>query len=322
MTPPDSPIEGRDVLIIVNPVAHNRPGRKQRQAADDWLREHGWRPEWVETERQGHATELASRAAERRTPLVLACGGDGTLNEAANGLAGTQTALGMIPAGVTNLWAREVGLLKKPVEAVRLMVEGERRRIDLGRAGDRYFMMVASYGADASVVSKVSPRVKGRLGATAYAISAAREALTYHGSRTTIRIDGNERTLQALMVLCGNTRIYAGVTMVTPDAKADDGLLDVCVYQGAGKLDIVLHGARTLLQLHRKSKKVLYRKVKRIELWPEQPLPLQVDGDYVPDSPNEVEVAPGALWVAVPAGSTSPIFSQPDQAPEASRIRP
>lgn len=304
------PVEGREALIIVNPVAHNLPGKRRRREADAWLREHGWRTEWVETERPGHATELAARAAERGTPLVIVCSGDGTLNEAANGLAGSATALGTIPAGVTNLWAREVGLLKKPAEAVQLMVEGERRRIDLGKAGSRYFMMLASFGIDAQVVRKVSPRVKGRLGAAAYAISAAREALTYRSSRVILRLDGEERTAQALMVLAGNTRIYAGVTKITPDARADDGLLDVCVYEGSGRLDILLHAARTILRIHRKSRKVLYRRVRRLELAWETPMPLQVDGDAVGESPAEVEVVPGALWVAVPAGVKAAIFSE------------
>src|SRR3989304_4301336 len=89
----------RETVVIVNPAAHNLPARKRLQEADRWLRERGWGVEWLETTEPREATGLAARAAERGVPLVFVCGGDGTLNEAANGLAGGETGLAGIPAG-------------------------------------------------------------------------------------------------------------------------------------------------------------------------------------------------------------------------------
>src|SRR5439155_1149464 len=132
------PFERREVVVIVNPAAHNAAKRKALAAANEWLRDHGWKAEWAETSEAGEAKAVAAMAAEHRVPLVFVCGGDGTLNEAVNGLAGSETAVSVIPSGTVNLWAREMGLLKKPAEAVRLAVQGVRRRIDLGRAGSRY----------------------------------------------------------------------------------------------------------------------------------------------------------------------------------------
>ncbi len=299
----------RETLVIVNPAARNLPGRRRLEEADRWLRDHGWRVEWAETASPGEATGLAARAAEGELPLLFVCGGDGTLSEAANGLAGSGTALAVIPAGTVNIWAKEVHIPRKPLEAVRLAVGGERRRVDLGRAGERYFLLMAGYGLDGAIARRVSHKVKGRLGATAYAIAAVRESLRYRGSPVRLRLDEEECEGEVLMLVAGNTRNYAGLAEVTPGALADDGLLDVCVYQGRGTLDIALHAARTALRRHRRSRKVLYRRVRRLEMEWAEPLLVQLDGDSYGESPTTVTVAPSALWVAVPKGAKLPLLS-------------
>src|SRR3972149_2787266 len=109
----------RETLIIVNPAAHNVPSRKRLDEAERWLRSQGWQVEWRRTEGPRQATELAAAAAARGLPLLFVCGGDGTLNEAANGLAGSETALGPIPAGTVNIWAQGVGVPRKPAPEAR-----------------------------------------------------------------------------------------------------------------------------------------------------------------------------------------------------------
>lgn len=299
---------GKETLVIVNPTAHNVPPRKRLDEADDWLRAEGWRVDWRETEGPGGATDLAAGAAERRLPLVFVCGGDGTLNEAANGLAGSDTALAPIRAGTVNVWAKEIGIPRRPVAAVKAAVEGEHRRIDLGRAGERYFLLMAGYGLDGAIARRVRLGLKTRLGAATYAIAAVREALRYRSSPVTVRFDGEEHAAEVLMLVAGNTRNYAGLVEITRQAQVDDGLLDVCVFQGKGTLDIVLHALRTLLRRHLRSKKVLYRKARRLQLAWDEPLPVQLDGDAYELSPTAVEIVPGALWVTVPKGVRSPLF--------------
>ena len=123
-----------------------------------------------------------------------------------------------------------------------------------------------------------------------------------------MRFDGEEHAADVLMLVAGNTRNYAGLVEITRRAQVDDGLLDVCVFQGKGTLDIILHTLRTLLRRHLRSKKVLYRKTRRLELAWREPLPVQLDGDAYELSPTELEIAPSALWVAVPKGVRSPLF--------------
>ncbi len=298
----------KETLVIVNPAAHNVPSRKRLDEADRWLRAQGWQADWRETEGPGQATVLAAGAAERGLPLVFVCGGDGTLNETANGLAGSDTALAPIRAGTVNIWAREMQVPRRPVDAVKAAIEGDRRHVDLGRAGERYFLLMAGYGLDGAIARRVHLGLKSRLGAATYAVAAIRECLRYRSSPVTLRFDGEEHAAEVLLLVAGNTRNYAGLVEITRQAQVDDGLLDVCVFQGKGTLDIILHAFRTLLRRHLQSKKVLYRKARRLELAWAEPLPVQLDGDAYELSPTEIEIAPSALWVAVPKGVKSPLF--------------
>jgi YegS/Rv2252/BmrU family lipid kinase len=317
MTDGDRPssFERPEAMIILNPAAHNVPARRQLVEVDEWLKEHGWTADWRETHGPGEAAGIAAGAADRQVPLVIACGGDGTVNEVANGLALSETALGTIPAGTSNIWAREIGLPRRPVETIQALVNGDRRRIDLGRAGERYFVLFAGFGIDAAVTATVPLGIKSKIGAAAYAISAARQALAYRPTPMTVRIDGVERKLDVLEAFAGNTRLYAGITKIASAALADDGKLDFCIYVGRGKPDILMHAARTLFQVHRKSDKVLYRRATRLEFDTDTPLPAQLDGDPVDPPPREVHVVPSALWVATPAAFTGPMLSRPAEQP-------
>jgi len=313
MSQTDAPwLEQKRVVIIVNPGSHNTLKRKRRQQLDAWLRAEGWTVEWADTTAPGEATSIASRAATGGAPLVLVCGGDGTLNEAINGLAGSESAVGIIPAGTVNLWARELGIKRrKPLVALKQAITGERRRVDLGRAGQRYFLSMASYGIDAAVTAEVSHRLKGIVGAAAYAIASFREALRFRSNEFTLDMDGEQLQVRVLMVIASNTREYAGITQITPEAIVDDGLLDVRVFEGHGRVNIALHALRVLFRLHRRSKKVHFRRVRRLAMRGETAMPLQVDGDFRPESAAEVVCVPRALWVVVPRGFTSPMFSPP-----------
>ena len=298
-----------ETVIILNPAARNLPRREALGEADRWLRSQGWHTRWLETRQPREATAIAAREAAKGLPLLFVCGGDGTVSEVANGLAGSETALATIRGGTSNIWAREAGIPRRPVEAVRACVQGERRQVDLGRAGDHYFLLMAGFGLDGLITRTVSLSLKRRLGAAAYALTAVREAWRYRGAPLSLRLDGEAHKADVLMLVAGNTRNYAGVTQVTPEARVDDGLLDVCVYEGRGRADIVLHTLRTLLRRHRRSSRVRYARVRRLELAWEKPLPLQLDGEAIEDSPTEVTVAPAALWVTVPRGLRSPLYS-------------
>jgi diacylglycerol kinase (ATP) len=304
----DRPPGPPTALVIVNPAARNLPSRRELSRAADALAEAGWQARWQETTAPGHATHLAARAAQEGCRLVLVCGGDGTLREAACGLVGTDTALAPIPAGTVNVWAREMDIPRRPEAAVRAVLQGQRRLVDLGRAGQQHFLLMAGLGLDGHIAARVGLRAKQRLGAAAYALTALRESLRWQGRPLTVRADGETIAADALMLVVGNTRNYAGLVQVTPLARADDGLLDLCLFRGDGLRDIVLHALLVALGRHLRSQRVIYRQVRRLELDWQQPLPLQLDGDPLPLTEPVLAAVPGALWVAVPKGPKSPLF--------------
>ena len=312
MNSPGAELPGRPkrVLIIVNPTAHNLPSHKSLQEAGDRLGQLGWEAHWRETSRPGEATAIATQAVQERLPLVFACGGDGTLNETANGLVGSDTALAMIRGGLSSIWAREIGIPKDPSAAVQACVEGERRRIDLGRAGDRYFVLMAGYGLDGLVTSKVPLALKKRIGAAAFGLTAVKEAIGHQGKLTTLIMDDERRTGRLLMLVVGNTRNYAGITQITPEAYIDDGLLDVCAFMGRDLGAIIRHFFRVAVRRHGKSKDVICRRVRKIEVMWQEPMALHVDGDHHPPSPPTVEAVPQALDVMVPLASSTKLFSK------------
>jgi len=168
---------------------------------------------------------------------------------------------------------------------------------------------MAGYGLGGHIAHRVSLRAKRLLGATSYAATALREALRYRGCTVRLSLDDELREASVLMVVAGNTRNYAGLAEITAEAKADDGLLDVCAFLGEGTLDILLQALGGVLKRHGKSEKVIYRKVRRLELEWEKPLPLQIDGDPYPHSPTKVEVVPSVLDVMIPQGVKRPVFS-------------
>ena len=208
---PSIGFERKEAVLIINPAAHNVPALKLRREAEEWLREAGWRFRWEQTTETGHATRIAARAAAEKVPLVLALGGDGTLNEVANGLAGTETALGTLPAGTSNIWAREAGISRKLVEAVRLMATGERRLIDLGKAGDRYFMLFAGIGVDAQITRTVSLDMKRHVRAAAYGVAALRAAPRGRARPVPATLDDVARRMDVVLALPATTRCQRGL---------------------------------------------------------------------------------------------------------------
>ena len=294
----------KSALIIINPVSPNLPSRSRLHEAAAWLKAQDWRLDWASTRWAGEATRIAGRAVAEGRDLVLVCGGDGTISEAINGLAGSQTPLAVIPAGTANVWAKEVGLPRRPLDALQVALYGQARRMDLGRAGagqeGRYFFMMAGVGLDGQIAASLPLEVKRYLGTTAYAIAAVRESLRFRGQQVRLLLDGEPIETRLMMMIVGNTRNYGGVAQVTARACANDGLLDVCLFPGEGPLDIILHTLRVIAKAHLRASSVLYRRVRRVELPEESVLPVQLDGDFCPTYPTLFEVTPAALTVMLP----------------------
>jgi len=294
--------------IIYNPNARNAPKPERLAAAASSLKGHAWQVEVVSTESPNHATELAVTAAREGSEVVFACGGDGTVNEVVNGLAGTPAALGLVRGGMGDVFAKEIGVSKRPERALSVLVEGSRRRFDLGKANGRYFLCMAGVGFDAAVVNAVPNRLKQRLGSTSYAFVGMRDLLSYEPRDVSLRIDGYERDLTLYWLLLGNTRSYGGVVDITTAAKVDDGLLDAYLFEGRGLPWLATTALRLAARRTDNARGVSFQRLREMDI-ATPGLPVQIDGEYIGETPTRFEVASQALDVMLPLGKGEQLFT-------------
>lgn len=295
--------------LISNPTSRTLPSRDRLATAPAWLRLHGWQADAFVSQRPGHTTELAREAAEQGYDVVIAAGGDGTMNEVINGIAGTATALAVIPGGTANVWAKEIGLPRHPGSVAAMIERNHRLRVDLGLAGDRYFLLMASFGLDSIVAQMVTSPSKARLGRGAYITRGLREAMQYTGARAEIVADGETLRMPLLLALIGNTRSYGGLISISNRASATDGLLDLVTYPAGGIGRTALHLARTLGGWHEGRNGATYRHVREVSVSTERPLPVQADGEIVGTTPMRFTIQPAALDVIVPSDRVAPALA-------------
>lgn len=296
-------------------LIHNtRSGQKDRAGevatAVQRLLAAGWKLEVVSS---GSAAELeaqARRAVDAGVDMVIAAGGDGTLNLAVQALAYRQTTLGVLPIGTTNVWAQEIGIPTDIPAATSLLLSGCVARVDLGQADGRYFLFVAGVGFDASVTRRMNAGAKRKLGKLAYVIAAIVQAARLRGTEATIVADGKVSRQRVLMVVASNTRLYGGVLNMAPDAFVDDGLLDFWVFRGRGLIAATAHALTVLLGRHYRDPGARYYRGASLTVAARVGLPVQLDGDYHGMTPITISVAPGALRMVVPAGPR-PMLSRP-----------
>jgi YegS/Rv2252/BmrU family lipid kinase len=301
--------------VIANPFSGTTivPGvLEELRETVQWLTEHGLPTELCLTERPGHATELAREAVRAGMDMVIAGGGDGTINDVIQALAGHTTALGVLPLGSANVWAHEMGIPRTPIGAAEVLLRGARRRVDLGKAGNRYFLLMAGIGFDAEVARRVDAGTMKRLGLKMldYAAVAGFLTLTQRPARITIRQEGKRRQMHSLMVIIGNTRLYGSALTFTGRAVADDGLLDVVVMGGGGLLYRAGVLLRAILRRRSLGPRVKYSRCRSIRLESDVPLPVQVDGEVIGLLPLTFSVAPLALTVIVSPSAPPDLFSR------------
>lgn len=288
-------------VIVYNQAAGSAARRfKDLQAAVERLRAGGWDVEVLDTSFEGHAAELARNAAAAGAEVVIAAGGDGTVNEVVQGLAHGNAALGVLPVGTVNVWSKEAGFSASIVEAAGQLLESKRVMLDLGKAGDRYFLLMASVGLDAEVTASVgqASRQKQQFGILPYILQTVQMLPRYRGAEIEIDLDGDVHHHDALMVLASNTRLYGGIGRPAPNAIANDGMLDIRVFHGKGPVHSVRHIANFLLRRGSENADII--RARRLRVQANPPLAVQVDGDPIGTTPIEITIEPKALPVLVP----------------------
>ncbi len=255
------------------------------------------------TSAPGDGTRLARECVDAGYDLVIAVGGDGTVNEVVNGLAGSEVALGVIPAGTINVFGLLMNLPTDLNDACRTLARGTIRKIDLGRIQDRYFVCMAGVGFDAFVIKHVDSRIKRAWGAIAYPLTAAMHYFTYPFRKIVVQIDGKPGVHMGYFLVVGNGKYYGGEMVISSRADMSDGFLDVCLLKRRNLWNFVGYlWALRMGNLEKYLDAEIFQ-CKTLYVSSRGRHPVHVDAEYIGTTPALVEVVPGALKVVVPPGS-------------------
>lgn len=290
----------QEALVVFNPHTGKQRGWSRLLEALAYLRQWGWRVHVRETVQRGDASALARDAVASGYSVVIAAGGDGTVNETIQGLACSNVILGILPLGVGNKCATEMGIPANLVAAAQVLTYGYVRSIDLGEVKGRYFLFGAGVGFDALVARHTSFTMKKALGMASYKVVTFLTALFHRGTETTIVAPDHLSHGPVLQVTIGNGRLYDARVMVTPEAKVDDGLLDVCIFKGQGRSRVFHHILSVLAHRHLFDPEVEYYRVPKLSVYCKKALLVQVDGEVFDSTPATFKVVPRCLKILVP----------------------
>ncbi len=288
------------VLCIVNPRAGVQRNVRSRVIAACEKAEMDFAIEV--TQYPGHATKLAASASQAGFDLVVAVGGDGTINEVGRALLGTEIPLGIVPSGSGNAFARALNLSFDPAKACEAFVQPEIRRLDVGRVGDALFFATAGIGLDAEVAHRYANRT-GRRGFLPYLLLTARSLLSFRSQRLRLKLDSNREIERSpLFVAVANVSQYGGGAAIVPQAVPDDGLLDVCVFTHPGWIRMALNAYRLFNSTFDRMPGVEIFQAKKICIARQKCDWFQFDGE-VAKGPKELmfEIVPGALTLVLPS---------------------
>lgn len=293
----------RRLLVIYNPTAG--PRRRQRfVAVCERLGALGCALEVRETTCAGDARHIAAAIAPGGHDRVVVAGGDGTINEAVNGLRADAPPLAILPLGTANVLAAEIGLSSDPDAIARAIAFGRARPVSLGRANGRRFVLMAGVGFDAHIVHGLHPGLKRRLGKGAYALGFAREWLRYPFPEFRVTVDG--MPLRAASVIVANARHYGGPYVAAPQASLEAPSFEVCLFARGGRWPALAAGLALLRD--RLPEAPGYRVVRgsRVEVAGPAGDPVQADGEIVAALNLQIVIEPAALDLIFPAAAGGP----------------
>jgi YegS/Rv2252/BmrU family lipid kinase len=287
--------------VVYNPTkVPDLPGLTTR--VEKFFAQAGWdAPLWLETTQQDPGAGMCRQAIEQGCDVVFVCGGDGTVMAAATGLAGSGVPMAVLPTGTGNLLARNLDLpLDDEPAALRIGVHGATRQIDVGAIEGKRFVVMAGLGFDAAIMRDAPEKLKKTVGWPAYVVSGAKHM---RGRRisVTITIDGGEPIERHVRtVLVGNVGKLQGGLLLLPNARPDDGVLDIAVLAPRNALDWARLTGRVLRRKDVPDQRMERFRGKHVLIEASRPQPRQLDGDLIEDSQTmDIEIEPGALAVRV-----------------------
>lgn len=298
-------------LLVYNPAAGRIPVRTFIPAVDRELAKAGWYVEVIETRSGEHAVQLARQAATEGYDALFAVGGDGTIGQIASGLAGSDTALGVLPAGTANVWAGELGLTSFSLshwwtlrENAATLAVAPVCKVDMGLCNGHPFLMWAGMGLDALAVRTLEPRerIEKFFAVPEFAASTIWNASQWRGIQLRLWVDGKEVEGHFILAVVNNIRHYmGGLANLSPDAFLDDGLFDLWLFSGSNLADAFRHAFDLWQGRHVTSDAARRIPFHTLRMEADSSFAVQMDGEPMFDTLKaEITVEPQALHVLIP----------------------
>ncbi len=261
---------------------------------------HGHEVDKKMTKSRGDAEKFALQAAKEGYDVVVAMGGDGTINDVVNGLIKSgktdKVKLGIIPAGTANVLAKDLKIPLHPLKAAKVLCTGKSHKVDAGKVNEKYFLCWSGIGLDSHLINQVSPRLKKMVGSVAYTYTTLKKLGEYDFPR--IRVTKEKEAFEGYFVIVSKIKYYGGTAItIAPFAEKSDGHLDVIVFNSRKVLDYAAFSLMSLIGYHATFKNVKYFKAKKIKVTSEKPVLMHVDAEIMGTTPATIEAVPNALEI-------------------------
>ncbi len=284
----------KKIAIILNPAAQSTKARAHLQEIRTICQE----ADFLETEFAGDGLNKSLEAVKRGYGVVVAAGGDGTINEVVQGLKNSDTLFGILPIGTINVFASELGIPRDLQEAWNIILKENVKQVDLPQVNGHCFVQLAGVGLDAKVVKKTSWNLKKKIGALSYLWTLLKIASKKQPKLRVKTIEGNE--YKTRFILVGNGRFYGGPLQVFRNAELSDGLMDVCLFDKVDYLSLIRYGNGIVWGDHTTMKDVTYFQTKGFTVMSKKRVPIEVDGEWRDYTPGEFSFGSHSLKVLVP----------------------
>ncbi len=309
----------RTAYLVFNPHAGRFPSRMLTERAAEVLTNHGWEIRLEQTTGGIEITRLARQAVSERVDAFFVAGGDGSVNLSVAGLVGSETVLGVLPAGTSNVWAQELGLpgltwtrWMALEESARLLAKGDVHQVDVGFCNQRPFLLWAGIGLDGFIVHRLEPRSRWEkhFSVASYATRAVRHAGFWSGLNLEAVADHVQVSGHYLLAVVSNIHLYAGgLAEISPQAYLDDGRMDLWLFAGETVFETVQHAWNLFSGRHLQSDQARCIAFQSLKLLSDQPMEIQLDGEPVTgDHEVEINVRPKALKILAPVDAPRALF--------------
>ncbi|MGB3346276.1 MAG: diacylglycerol kinase family protein [Candidatus Humimicrobiia bacterium] len=284
--------------LIFDPISGGGIGKEYINDVVEKLKNNKVDLDLYYTKKVGDAREVSKEIKENEFDVVAVMGGDGTINEVINGLFPTNIPITIIPSGVANVFANEVGILRNPLKACEAIYKGNLYEVDLGKINDSYFLSLASIGFDSHVLKDTPSSLKRKYGKLAYIYTGLKTVFSYEPSPIYVTVKENAKKKKCYFMVVGNVSIYGTpYVKMTPKASVNDGLLDVCLFKKENFINYFRYFLGAIFKIHTQFPDVEYFQTDKFYVESEKPLLVEVDGDVWGELPTTFSILKQGLRV-------------------------